>query len=204
MDINQVIELGKQIQAPSNMFGLGAWGTLGVLAIAMLIVGFIVIYFGFTYCEGFLPLGFLALISGIFLLFGNEIIEIKQAREKYSENVERWKREFVTPYIDSLPKEKKEIVFIKIESELSSDTVSNRWYTYMSEVKRTPLTVSFKENNSITTLTDWYDASMELTNEKEAFVEYQKVPVNLGHGMDAGYYNLNVHLPDSYKFIEIK
>ncbi|MFF2532334.1 hypothetical protein ACFVS2_25830 [Brevibacillus sp. NPDC058079] len=196
MDINQVIEMGEKIPDPS-------------LSLLNIEISIAVLFFGVFICLiGLFMFGSAATTLGmvIFIIAGgflfNGLYQDWTSKNTYGEQVEKWKNEVVAPYIETLPKEKREIVYIKIESELSSKT--NRLYTYSSpEIKLTPLTVSFKEGR-ITTLTNWYDASMELTKEEKAYVEFQKVPKDLGHGMDAGYYNLSVHLPETYTFTEIK
>ncbi|WPS85618.1 hypothetical protein SMD22_00735 (plasmid) [Brevibacillus halotolerans] len=194
MDTNQVIKLGNRIQAPAD-----------ILPIINVVVNFVLIIFLFSGARKDSPLIFLAFGIAIclLLLFGGFVFETLQKR-KYKKEVERWKYEIVIPYIESLQKEKKEIIFIKIEWGLSTDTNNNCWYTYPSESDRTPLTVYFKEKGMTTALSKWFDTSIELPDEQKAYVEYQKVPVNLGHGMDAGIYNATIHLPKSYTYSEIK
>ncbi|MFF2532336.1 hypothetical protein ACFVS2_25840 [Brevibacillus sp. NPDC058079] len=197
MDLNQVIYLGNQITEQSGH------GYEIIFAVVM-IIGVLLLCFGLSNDIWVLFLtGVLLVIVPISLLavFG-DIFQTYQLNE-YHKSVAQWKREVVNPYIESLPKEKKEIVFLKIETELSTELKDNRWYTYSSEVQQTPLTVSFKDKG-ITTLTNWYDASMELTNERKPYIEYQKVPEDLGHGMDKGFYNVRIYLPESYTFTEIK
>ncbi|MFF2532335.1 hypothetical protein ACFVS2_25835 [Brevibacillus sp. NPDC058079] len=195
MDINQVIEMGSQIP---ETFMYGKYTIVGL---------FLSVFGGAIFLSGAIVKRYVvpAIIGGCMFFLGSGLFVAMKDIEKdaHVQDVERWKKTVVKPYIDSLPKEKKDIVFIKIESQLATESGGNRWYIDSSEVKLTPLTVSFKDED-ITTLTSWYNASMKLTNEEKPYIEYQKVPRYLGHGVDAGYYNVKVHLPETYTFTEIK
>jgi hypothetical protein len=194
-----VIELGKKIAEPDPSYGIEVWGTI---ALVIIIIG-LILAFQESYIGALQWFGLCLVMTALILCLAGQHIGSNRSEKIYEQNVEQWKQKAVNTYISSLPKEKKEIVFIKIESELTSMVAGNIWYTDSSEEKKTPLTVSFKEDK-ITTLTNWFDASMEITDKSDAYVEYQRVPINLGHGLEAGYYNLSVHLPNTYKFVEIK
>lgn len=112
-----------------------------------------------------------------------------------------WEEKIVAPYIEALPTEKREAVYIKIDSELTNK-IQHR-YTSDKTIERTPLTVTFKENG-LTTQTNWMEAHMELADEETPYVTYQYVPKKLGKGISKGYYNLKVYLPKNYKFTDIK
>ncbi|WPS85615.1 hypothetical protein SMD22_00720 (plasmid) [Brevibacillus halotolerans] len=115
----------------------------------------------------------------------------KEKDTAYHEELYKWEK-IVNPYIESLPFEKKEIVFIKIDTELESEVSGHSvWgigYTNSAVVERTPLTISFKDGENIITRT----------------IEYQGLKVDLGHGFEPGIYNAKVYLPQSYSFTNLK
>lgn len=119
------------------------------------------------------------------------------------DRVAKWEENVAKPYINDLPVQKKEIVYIKIDPELSHSTQGNLFYTYSKEIQRTPLTISFK-GNGVETMTNWYETHMELTDEEKPYVEYQKLSQSLGDGFEKGLYNVKIYLPESYKFTDIK
>ncbi len=125
-----------------------------------------------------------------------------QDDSKEQELITKWKNEVAYPYINSLPTEKHEIVYIKIDPELSHDT-RGYWYTYSVPIKLTPLTVSFKYRG-VETYTDWYETHMELTDERKPYIEFKELKYNLGNGVNVGMYNKKVYLPESYEFTDIK
>jgi hypothetical protein len=129
---------------------------------------------------------------------------VNQDMEEESSLVTKWKQEVAMSFIQSLPTEKHEVVFIKIEPQLSHNVQSSLLrYTYSVPVKLTPLTISFK-GNGIETYTDWYEAHMELTKEQQPYVTYKKLDRDLGNGIQAGMFDVKVYLPESYKFTDIK
>jgi hypothetical protein len=147
--------------------------------------------------EFFCVLGIIITVSGIFANYQFTKSEIEK------DLLEKWRQQYAIPYINSLPKEKKEVVFIKIDPELSHNVKGNYFYTYSVPVKLTPLTISFK-GNGIETYTNWYEAYMELTKEQKPYVEFVRLNQSLGNGYDAGLYNVKVFLPETYQFTDIK
>jgi hypothetical protein len=132
--------------------------------------------------------------------------------ERMDAAADKWKKDYVIPYIHSLPLEKQEIVYIKIDPELSSETEGSHLfgtgYTYTKQVERTPLTISFKDNG-VATETDWLETHMELTDEEKPYVEYyrlnEKIDVSYEpHQVEPGRYDMKVYLPESYEFTDIK
>ena len=45
---------------------------------------------------------------------------------------------------------------------------------------------------------------MELTENETPFIEFQNLKEDLGHDLNAGIYNPQIFLPESYPFTEIK
>ena len=124
------------------------------------------------------------------------------------DHIGKWQKEVATPYVNSLPVKKREIVFIKIDPEVTTETRGSHLfgsgYLTSKRIEKTPLTVSFKSDGRVITRTDWYDTTMTLTKEAKPYIEYQYVSKNLGHGFNKGMYNVRVHLPESYEFTDIK
>lgn len=197
MTKEQVINLGKKaLEVDIHV--------LGIMGMTMIFLGFVILFrllitkredlvFHFLFSSA--VIGF---VGFILLMVGNY-----QESQQKEEQVNKWKKEVATPYVESLPVEKREVVFIKIEPELTAKTKGYYYYTRSKLVERTPLTVSFKENG-LTTLTNWYETHMELTNEKKPYVTYQYVDSKLGKGFKAGFYNVKIYLPKDYKFTDIK
>ncbi|WP_442637921.1 hypothetical protein [Rossellomorea marisflavi] len=191
-----MIELGKQ----TAEFELNGWMILAISGIVL----FVLITVGTLYLNSRHLIEYKHLIYFVVLLslFSVAIVWGLNKSDEYELKKEKdWKDEIVSPYIESLPVEKREAVYIKIESELTS---KGRYrYTSDKTIERTPLTVTFKENG-LTTKTNWMEAHMELADEDTPYVTYQYVPEKLGKGVSKGYYNLKVYLPKNYKFTDIK
>lgn len=200
MAIEEVIRLGKVAShdVDISMFALPswAWWTLSIL----LVITIICLLGAIESSIMFTPVW-------VFIILCVIIYNGYQEDSIVNEKVDKWEVEVAKPYIESLPIERREIVFIKIDPELSHDVKGSAFfgsgYTYSEEIQRTPLTISFKENG-LTTLTNWYETQMELTEEEKPYVEYQNLPKGLGNGVDKGMYNVKVHLPESYEFTDIK
>ncbi|WEG18597.1 hypothetical protein PQ478_08945 [Alkalihalophilus pseudofirmus] len=211
MTASEVIKLGQDIEK----IDLGMFSQLS-LNIVLIILGFLVagIALGYwahvdPFSEFFRAFGSLSLIGiGVALilcwcfLFPNQ-----KAEELYQEEIEQWRVNYVIPYIESLPLDQREIVYIKIDTEIHSDVKGqSSWfygYTRTSEVHRTPLTISYK-SNGIVTETNWYETYMELTDQEKPYIEFNYLDQSLGHGVTAGKYNSKIYLPESYEFTDIK
>jgi hypothetical protein len=204
MSIDQIIKMGEKIIAPDLMSNINT--NLGLMLIFLLFCVIMsalgCLMFGATGAMG----GFLLGILISLIVFGSGIVgkhNYDDALEKYLEDVEEWSV-IANLYVSSLPKEKKEVVYIKIDPELG-DNVS-LWSSNIdsSEIKRTPITASFIDGDQIVTETQWFETTMELTDEEKPYIEYQALTKDLGHGINAGIYNAKIHLPRSYRFGEIK
>lgn len=123
------------------------------------------------------------------------------------DQISKWEKKVAAPYVNSLPVERKEVVFIKIDPEMTAKTQGRLLYGsgYIDSrvVEKTPITVSFKDNG-VVTRTDWYQTKMELTKNEKPYIEFQRLDTNLGHSFKKGLYNVRVHLPESYEFTDIK
>lgn len=201
MDINKVIELGEAIERTElGLFSQFSGAAIGWI-IALLLVGILSV---------FLDVGlgglFALLAAGVFA-FHALFLPLQKEQSMYREEVKKWKDEIAYPFIQSLEKEQKEVIFIKIEPTLSH---SVNGFMFMGSgsvlskpVEKTPIAVSYKDNG-ITTRTDWVPTHMELTDQEKPYIEFQRLEKDLGHGIKAGIYNPQVYLPESYSFTDIK
>jgi hypothetical protein len=192
MDINQVIELGQQAaNIDYKIFVFPWWYYVVSVILLLLFIAQNDESFGITLMIMFWFIGSIAYIELI-----NDEIKDKQ--------INKWKTEVAYPYINSLPIEKKEIVFIKIDPELSHDVKGNSFYTYSTPVQLTPLAISYVDDGGIVTITRWTETRMELTDKEKPYIEFQELKKDLGNGVDKGLYNVKVYLPRNYKFTDIK
>lgn len=198
MNVQEVIEAGKQIVEPSSHLldlPFGIHMSL-ITALVVLLLGLFLL----SVWDGLLVIVLFAIM--VVNVFHNAHLD-NEKRNAYDQSVDVWKSEQAMPYIESLQKEKREIVFIKIDPEMSSSIRDGR-YSYKQTKQLTPLTVSYVEDDSVVTKTDWYQTSMKLTNESSPYIEFQNLTEDLGHDVNKGVYNAVVYLPKSYKFTEIK
>ena len=156
--------------------------------------------------------GYGKIIFGFILLFTLQAVFAKaEAQEKIGENIRKWRQEYAIPYINSLPTEKRNVVFIKIEASATQEIKDNGLYLRSEEVRRTPLTVSYKDKGEIITRTDWYGTNMGLSLDEKPYLEFVILPEPVGVTEDgkkaefwAGEYNHQVFMPNNYQFTEIK
>jgi hypothetical protein len=200
MTIDQVIELGR-IDYGTTIFAWRYWIYWTLILIFLTIEIFIWKWSFSNYEVKENRGGGLLACAIIFLLL--VIVNSIHDSNKEDKLIDKWKEEIAYPFIAQLPEDKKEIIYIKIDPELSHSVQGGFFYTYSNEVQRTPLTVSFKANG-VETHTDWYETHMELTNEQQPHIIFKRLEKNLGHGISKGLYDTRVYLPDTYKFTDIK
>lgn len=200
--------MGQQIKKPElSVFSeFTLFHTIGL--IVFVILGLWVLVYGLKeFDEDYIAYGFIFLTIGIIWFVFLGIASSEKENKLLEEEISKWKEEVAIPYIASLEKEQKEVVFIKIEPELSHETngsiVFGTGTIISSSVEKTPITVSFKDGGVITR-TDWVETRMELTNQTKPYIQFQRLTKDLGHGIKAGYYNPKVYLPESYEFKDIK
>jgi hypothetical protein len=216
MSIDQVIEMREKIVIPDLMSDLNSsifqphrLGIVDLLLIfSIVILIFIIIVSAFLSRSFYLCCGATIVLAVCLFFFLKPNVQIDNhakeiAMEKYETEVVEW-RIVANQYISSLPQEKREVVYIKIDPELGNNI--RMWSSDASsaEIKRTPITASFKDGDHIVTETQWFETTMELTDEEKPYIEYQRLINNLGYGINAGIYNAKIHLPKSYSFTEIK
>lgn len=200
MNVEQVIKLGEEISVNFSMFDFGKywipWTIIAALAVIQVLI------FKFKNEEktevSITPIALIAIMLCGFFLVDSVLNSVKE-----EELIEKWKQEVAYPYIKSLPEEQHEIVYLKIDPELSHDVRSNLFYTYSEEVRRTPLTFSFK-GNGVETYTNWIEAHMKLSEQSKPYVSFKRLTTELGHNINPGYYDVKIHLPESYEFTDIK
>jgi hypothetical protein len=137
-------------------------------------------------------------------LFTSLIAASLVADDLKNDEIEKWRQEYVYPYIQTLPLQKSEVIYLKITPQIEYNL--SYWYgSRMSKEKLQPLTVTFKKDKeSLITDTNWYDASMSLTNESKPFIEYFEFNEKLPYEVRTGIYYPKVYLPNSYVFTDIK
>jgi|GEM_PF-5536384 len=192
MTLNEVIQAGK-IDVDTSMFSTMAWWAWLLIGLCLL-----TIFAGLKGLEDGVSTGFMGIV--LILMIAATYNEVTVDKPQEDKKIEEWKQQYAIPYIQSLAPEKREIVYVKIDTEIDT---RKPLYTYPNPIFLTPLTVSFKANG-IETYTNWYEARMELTNEEKPYIEFKRVTSDLGHGVTAGLYDVKVYLPESYKFTDIK
>lgn len=209
MNIDKVIKLGDSIKLEElgffSQFTSTTWiWVVGLIAVAIL---FLIIAF-LADAEQLLSVSFaLFVASTALILWYGVVMTGSKEIELYNKDIQNWKEEVALPYIQSLEKEQKEIVYIKIDPEMSSKTNGFMFlgsgYVDSVNTEKTPVVVSYKDNG-IVTRTDWVPTRMELTENETPFIEFQNLKEDLGHDLNAGIYNPQIFLPESYTFTEIK
>ncbi|AJD93275.1 hypothetical protein JMA_39570 (plasmid) [Jeotgalibacillus malaysiensis] len=189
MTIEQVIKAGESVPSTMGDIPVYVWILLGI-SILWVVLSLL------TGNEFYLVLFFVCFAFG---LHGALSIQSTISNERFA----KWEEEYVIPYLDSLPLEKREVVFLKIETDLELPRDVYRYSEESLAIKKTPLTVSFK-GNGVETYTDWVETHMELTDEEKPYIEFKRLKKDLGNGIDAGLYNEKVYLPESYTFTDIK
>lgn len=194
MDINHVIELGQQAANIDYKIFVFPWWWYVISIILLLIIIFM----------NMIDESFILMIIAMFWFIGSIAYIGLVNAEIENKQINKWKNEVAYPYINSLPVEKKEIIFIKIDPELSHDTKGNLFYTYSTPVQLTPLAISYIDDGGVVTITRWVETKMELTDKEKPYIEFQELKKDLGNGIDKGLYNVKVYLPRNYKFTDIK
>jgi hypothetical protein len=203
MTSQEVIKLGQQIVKPEINNG---W-LMPVIGISLLILSGIVwskassIKFILTRVIAYFMIILITVTSICYIAYTLDS-GLREADKKYEAELLEWKTAVALPFIESLPLEKKEIVYIKIDPELS--VTQPHYKVSPTEIQRTALTLSYKDNGKLVTRTDWYETNMTLTSEEEPYIEYRALNKYLGHGIKASLYGTKVYLPESYKFTDIK
>jgi hypothetical protein len=210
MTLESVIEAGKHVVRPDlPWYSEFTWG-ISLTVLFLFVIGVLLIIWSIADdgMGGRISFGIILIIIGLIGFGGTILMSNFKEGDIYDARVKAWKSDYARPFIESLPKEKREIVYIKVDPELAEKTAGEYlWgngYTHSTEVKKIAFTVMYKDGTHFQQKTNWYDASGELTKEEKPYIEFQRLPKNLGHGIKAGDYNSKVHLPDNYQFTDIK
>lgn len=194
MTIDQVIDLGKNAEYIQDIDWFSNPWWVWIVCPILIILIVIQISEG----DGMSPV--LMIVAVVMILVLTTKVDV-------DDQISRWEKKVAAPYVNSLPVERKEIVFIKIDPEMTTKTngslLFGGGYIDSRVVEKTPITVSFKDNG-VVTRTDWYQTKMELTESEKPYIEFQRLDRNLGHSFKKGLYNVRVHLPESYEFTDIK
>lgn len=203
MTIDQVIAQGN-IHYNLHLFSWGNWIWWTVIAFFLIIE--ILIWFASSWDEevegGRGAMFFCAML--VFVVFW--LISTVNSTNHENQLIEKWKKDVAYPYIQSLPEQQGEIIYIKIEPQIQyTGLLSIGWgYRAITREMLQPLTISYKKDKGIVTQTSWYNADMSLTSNVSPYVKYQVLPRDLGNGVNAGIYYPTVYLPNNYKFTDIK
>jgi hypothetical protein len=199
MTIEQVIQAAQF--TPEHYFDWGSitgWGWFGFALVTIFALFVFLIFLWIEENKFFATISLLS-IPAIFLMMGSDLTEFNKVK---------WENEYVKPYYNSIPFEKYEIVYVKIDPEISNETrgsiIFGSGYINTSTENLTPLVVSYKENGRVITYSNWLDTQMVLTDEDKPYIEFKRVPSNLGHDYNAGIYEVKVYLPEGYEFTDIK
>lgn len=140
-----------------------------------------------------------------FILFLGCVMHVTYVNsEKVDVAVTEWKNTHVVELFEQLPVEKSEVVYIKIDTAISNELRGGRYWIETDTKKLTPLVVSFKSDEGIETVTDWFSTKMVLTDEDRPYIEYKRLVKDLGNDVNAGVYDAVVYLPEDYTFTDIK
>ncbi|ALS09899.1 hypothetical protein ABE82_26125 (plasmid) [Paenibacillus peoriae] len=199
MDVQKVIQLGQLEKHRSLFYSFSTTTWVYTTLIVLLLLALMVFWFYRT--RTLFPIVYLFLIIIAAGLIINLEVHKKEAADKQIA-IEKWKNNIVRPYIESLPKTHKEIIYIKITPEINSsrnsDYSGESWYTSKSTMERTPLTVAYKDNGIVTS-TDFYEIHAELSDHEKPYIEFLRLAHDLGNNVDSGKYNMKIYIPKSIK-----
>ena len=176
---------------------LSAWAWVGI------VIGFLfallVMFIGWALESG---AGIAGGVVIFIIIFIGSFLNVTEFDE------DKWKNQYVIPFYNSIPTEKHEIVFVKIDPEIKTSIYGGSFLgagmVTTSTEKLTPLIVSYKDDGAVNTYTSWIDSKMTLTKETNPYIEFKRVPKDIDNEYKAGIYEVKVFLPEDYKFTDIK
>ncbi|MBM7598247.1 hypothetical protein JOC34_000604 [Virgibacillus halotolerans] len=205
MSLDELITQGQDID--SNLyhwFGNMAWyGWIMFVVCVILSILMVTVFFFDMSIETLLGslagLVLMAIIMFIIAFLGTKV----ETNPEYT----KWEEDALN-YIENLPQEKYEVVYIKLDPESTTD-VRGTFFLFSGSIhskieKSTPVTIAYKVDDEIRYETFWTKTNMKLSKDDKPYVTFKNLPKNLGHGIDKGWYNPTVHLPSDYEFIDIK
>ena len=197
-EYDRVVEAGK-----IDMFSwsLDVFTMTWLIALLFLVVSIVVMsYFNsvntFVDVLHFVSLSFCVVFLFVYPMFVNT--------ERVNQAIEEWKVNDVDPLFEKLPLQKSEIVYVKIDPEISNELRGGLYWHATNTEKLTPLVVSFKTKDGVETLTNWVTTTMELTDEEKPYIEYKRLHKHLGNDIKSGIYEARIYLPKDYTFTDIK
>ena len=204
MTADDVIRLGKEadVTFDVNLFDLssGEYIMIGVCVVVYVFLASLHIKMGAETKVFLMGMGFVLFLAVTIILTGS--MDIKHDR------IASWETNVALPYIEQLPVEEYEIIYIKIDPELSHNTsgvhVAGFGTTSSDVSELTPLTLSFKKDGHVNTMTEWVYTEMTLSTKAKPYIRYQELNQDLGHNIQKGKYNMNVYLPEDYSFSTIE
>ncbi|WP_102273715.1 hypothetical protein [Cytobacillus massiliigabonensis] len=204
MSIKEVIDQGKEIKLDSLPWSTG-YTPLAILLCIILIVSFI----GISYSLWKSKVNIMLLSISIILFLTITGMTLKEINEEkkavFTDQVNEWRSEVAQEYIETLPSSTKELEEVTIKSEMLNKYTRNWWqikYTDYGNEIINPAEISFDEDNEAVTKEGMFEVVIDLENDEQSYMEYQYLTEDLGHGVNEGYYNIVIHVPEDFTFEE--
>jgi hypothetical protein len=115
-----------------------------------------------------------------------------------------WQTNIAYPYISSLPTQHRDVVYLKVQDTSETTGGGGLFTFYVSSHDITHVLVLYKDNGTVQKLDVTAKLAMELSSGELPYITYQQLPQDLGNNVNAGMYNIVIHLPKNYKFDTIK
>lgn len=199
MDYETVVKIGEKVgNHEMNFFSSFAWWQWVIYILIFLTVIIVSLEFDLDW------LLVLTIIVMVFCLpihnYVNKSIDVFNKNDK---EISAYKKDYGNKYIDELPLTNAEIIYMKIdnEAEVSGSMILGSGTTKSDFL--TTLTISYKLNNKAITETFKIAPDLDLSSEEKPYITYQELNKKLPH-YELGKYNLEIHLPESYVFTDIK
>lgn len=204
--MDQIKELQMRAEEVSSI-KLSLWGNIPIWA-WIVVVAIILILIAHIKSE--MKHGFIleAVLASIFWLFATFVVlVILFTRVLDNPEYGEWLSDS-HDFLEGVPTERYEVLYIKIDPEMSSKT-SGVFFLGVGDIRTkieraTPVTVAYKDKDEVAMKTFWSSTNMQLGEDESPYLTFQDLPEDLGHGIEAGWYNPVIHLPSNYQFTDIK
>lgn len=186
---------------------LSLWGNIPVWSWIVIAIISIVVLFKVFDSIGWGEYFEAAAITIFYLIVSFIVIALAFTKEESNPEYDQWMSDSYK-FIESLSVESYEIVYIKIDPEMTSKSSgvfflgSGSIYTQIE--KATPVSIAYKVEDEVLIKTFWANTNMILSEDDKPYVSFQNLTKDLGHGIEAGWYNPIVHLPRNFEFNDIK
>lgn len=186
---------------------LSLWGNIPIWGWIMIMLATVVLFFivrDFIYWGEYFAA---TVLTSIYLAICFVVVAVLFTKEEPNPEYDKWLSD-AHQAIEELPVESYEIVYIKIDPEMSSD-IGGVFFLGSGSIhtkieRATPVTVAYKDGDEVFVETFWANTNMKLSEDDTPYLAFHNLPKSLGHGIEKGWYNPVVHLPRNYEFKEIK